>query len=90
MKKNRYRIQIETTRSGEKTYEAHVDITNSFWFKWMRWERLSVRVIDYPSNRTKNQFLTITEAEEAINEYKKIIGRNYQNEIINVEYKYID
>ena len=84
MKKNRYRIEINHKRNGEKYYRAHVDMSRGF-FKWSKLGFL----INTKNNIDWYDFDTISDVEKAIQNHIEQDNKNYMEEVINVEYKYL-
>ncbi len=91
MKKQRYRIIIKTKRNGEKLYNAQIKMIK----KDLIFNLIPIKKWRYIDNWGCDSYYeycypTIVEVENAINKYKKIKEEKFQDEIINVEYKYID
>lgn len=82
MKKIKYRIRIETQRNGEKRYYAQ----RSTFYGLFNWECLDSDGRPF----YEISFSLINNAENAINANKKLWDKEYQEEIIKMEYKYIE
>ena len=82
--KRRYRIKIETEKSGKKWYYAQ-EASTFFRFGWNTLDKDG-----YINDYGNIMFSSIITAEETIDKRLKNLKQKDSEKIISIEYKYLD